>query len=137
MKGVNVNAKKRTGWIIAAVVVLLAVVCAMNAFTVVEAGHTGVVVTFGKVNEGVLQEGLHVKVPFVQQVVKIDWEDPLKAIPAFIAITAMPFTYSISEGIAFGFIFYTLLHVLTGKLDKVTPLMYVLTVLFIMKYIFL
>ena len=74
----------------------------------------------------------------MQQVKDIDWfTDYTEAIPAFIAITTMAFAYSISEGIAFGFIFYTLLHVLTGKLDKVTPLMYVLTVLFIMKYIFL
>lgn len=74
----------------------------------------------------------------MQQVKDIDWfTDYTEAIPAFIAITTMAFAYSISEGIAFGFIFYTLLHVLTGKLDKVTPLMYVLTALFILKYVFL
>ncbi|MBE6095728.1 MAG: NCS2 family permease [Schwartzia succinivorans] len=74
----------------------------------------------------------------MQQVKDIDWfTDYAEAIPAFIAITTMAFAYSISEGIAFGFIFYTLLHVLTGKLDKVTPLMYVLTALFILKYVFL
>ena len=49
-----------------------AVVTAFNAFTVVDAGHTGVVVTMGSVNEGVLQEGIHAKLPFVQNVVKID-----------------------------------------------------------------
>ncbi len=53
-------------------VVLLAVITAMNTFTIVDAGHTGVVVTMGKVKEGVLQEGIHAKVPFVQRVVKID-----------------------------------------------------------------
>ena len=58
--------------IIAAVVVLAIIIIAANCFTIVEAGHTGVIVTLGKVNEGVLQEGLHVKAPFVQQVVKID-----------------------------------------------------------------
>lgn len=52
--------------------VVFALIIALNSFTVVEAGHTGVVVTMGKVNEGVLQEGLHAKVPFVQDVVKID-----------------------------------------------------------------
>jgi regulator of protease activity HflC (stomatin/prohibitin superfamily) len=51
-----------------AVVVLLA----FNSITIVEAGHTGVVTTFGKVNEGVLQEGIHLKEPFAQDVVKID-----------------------------------------------------------------
>ena len=73
----------------------------------------------------------------MQQVVKIDWEDPLKAIPAFIAITAMPFTYSISEGICMGIISYVVLHVLAGQTKKISPLMYVLSVLFILKYIML
>ena len=74
----------------------------------------------------------------MQQVKDIDWfTDYSEAVPAFIAIASMAFTYSISEGIAFGVIFYTLLHLLTGKTSKITPLMYVLTVLFIMKYIFL
>ena len=68
----NVTNKKHTGIIIAGAIALLLVIVALNAFTVVEAGHTGVVVTMGKVNEGVLQEGLHVKIPFIQQVVKID-----------------------------------------------------------------
>jgi len=58
--------------IIAAVIVVLAIIVIANCFTIVDAGHTGVVVTLGKVNEGVLQEGLHFKAPFVQQVVKID-----------------------------------------------------------------
>ena len=63
---------KVKGLVLIAAVILLAVIVAANAFTVVEAGHTGVVVTLGKVNEGVLQEGLHVKIPFIQNVVKID-----------------------------------------------------------------
>ncbi len=58
--------------IIALAVILVLAVVAANCFTIVEAGHTGVVVTLGKVNEGVLQEGIHVKAPFVQKVVKID-----------------------------------------------------------------
>ena len=53
-------------------IVLFAVILLTNCFTIVQAGHTGVVVTLGKVNEGVLQEGLHFKIPFVQQIVKID-----------------------------------------------------------------
>ena len=69
---------------------------------------------------------------------KIDWENALEAIPAFLCILAMPMMYSISEGIALGVISWTLLHLLTGKTKgKVSPLMYVLTVLFVLKYIFL
>ena len=58
----------------------------------------------------------------------------LTAVPAYITIFSMAFMYSISEGICFGVISYTLLHVGTGKSKIVTPLMYILTLLFIMKY---
>ena len=58
--------------IIFAAIALFVVILAASSFTIVNAGHTGVVVTLGKVNEGVLQEGMHFKVPFIQQVVKID-----------------------------------------------------------------
>ena len=58
--------------IITCVIALIALITLINSFTIVEAGHTGVVVTLGKVDEGVLQEGIHAKIPFVQQVVTID-----------------------------------------------------------------
>ena len=58
--------------IIGVVIALVVVVVGINCFTIVKAGHTGVVVTLGKVNENVLQEGIHFKAPFVQQVIMID-----------------------------------------------------------------
>jgi len=71
----------------------------------------------------------------MQQVAKISWtDDVLTAVPAYITIFSMAFMYSISEGICFGVISYTLLHVFSGKGKNVTPLMYILTVLFILKY---
>lgn len=72
-------------------------------------------------------------------VAKIDFDDMTDAIPAFLCIIAMPLAYSISEGISIGVISWTLLCLLTGKAKekKVSVLMYVLTVLFILKYIFL
>ncbi len=74
----------------------------------------------------------------IASVVKIDWENMLEAIPAFLCILSMPLMYSISEGIAMGVISWTILHLCTGKTKgKVSILMYVLTVLFILKYIFL
>lgn len=73
----------------------------------------------------------------MQQVVKIEWENLVEAVPAFIAIFAMPFMYSISEGIAMGVISYVLIHLLAGKARQNTPLMYVLALLFVLKYIFL
>jgi len=74
----------------------------------------------------------------MQQVAKIQWtDDVLTAVPAYITIFSMAFMYSISEGICFGVISYTILHVLSGKGKDVTPLMYILTVLFVLKYMFL
>ncbi len=75
----------------------------------------------------------------VSSVTEISFKDDnlTEAIPAYIAIIAMPLFYSISEGISLGIISYVVLNVCTGKAKKVTPLMYILTVLFILKYIFL
>ncbi len=69
--------------------------------------------------------------------IHFDEENITEAIPAYLAIIAMPLFYSISEGISMGIISYVLLNVIAGKGKKVTPLMYVLAVLFILKYIFL
>ena len=71
----------------------------------------------------------------MQQVTDINWSDVLEAIPGFITIIMMPFMYSISEGIAFGMISYAVLNTLAGQSRKVTPLVYVLAVVFIFKYI--
>jgi len=70
-------------------------------------------------------------------VVKINFEDLTEAIPAFAAIIAMPFMYSISEGISMGVISYTIIKLISGKRKDISPLMYVLAILFIMKYIFI
>lgn len=70
----------------------------------------------------------------MQSVGKIRWNSLLESIPAFICMASMGFMYSISEGICFGIISYTFLHVVGGKGKEVTPLMYVLTVVFILKY---
>lgn len=69
--------------------------------------------------------------------IRFDEDNITEAVPAYLAIIAMPLFYSISEGIAFGIISYVVLNVLAGKGKKVTPLMYVLAVLFVLKYIFL
>ena len=69
---ITVNNFKWKKVVIPIVIVLLVIIIGASAVAVVPAGHTGVVVTMGKVNEGTLQEGLHFKLPFVQQVVVID-----------------------------------------------------------------
>lgn len=73
----------------------------------------------------------------ITAVVEIDFNDLAEAIPAYLCLVAMPLTYSISEGIAVGVISYVVINVCAGKAKKITPLMYVLAVLFVCKYIFL
>ena len=75
----------------------------------------------------------------ITSVTKINLEDYSEAIPSFIAIIAMPFMYSISEGIAMGVISYVVINLVTGKAieKKISALMYVLAVLFILKYVLL
>ena len=72
-------------------------------------------------------------------VTKIDFSDMTEAIPCFIAIIAMPFMYSISEGISMGVISYVVFNLITGKAKekKISVLMYVLAILFVLKYIFI
>ena len=70
----------------------------------------------------------------MQQVTKIDWSDLTEAIPCFCCITMMGFAYSISDGIAFGIISYTVLKLLTGKAKDLNVLLYVLSILFVLKY---
>lgn len=69
----NKEGNVAVGKIIAVVIVIILVVsAALGSFVVIPAGHTGVTVTFGKVSEQVLQEGIHFKVPFAQEIVQID-----------------------------------------------------------------
>ena len=68
---------------------------------------------------------------------KFNEENLTEAIPAYLCILAMPLFYSISEGICIGVISYVILQAATGKAKKVTPLMYILAVLFVLKYVFL
>lgn len=72
-------------------------------------------------------------------ITNINFDDMTEAIPAFICICAMPFTYSISEGIFFGVISYVIINTVTGKSKekKINILMYILAVLFVLRYVFL
>lgn len=70
---INVKTGKSAGKIVAAVIIVLIIlIVLLNSFTAVRAGHSGVVTTFGKVSDTVLSEGLHFKVPFIQQIVLVD-----------------------------------------------------------------
>ena len=74
----------------------------------------------------------------VNAILKVPFDDFTEAFPAYVAMIAMPFTYSISEGIAMGIISYTVINVVTGqyKTKNVSGLIYILAVIFVLKYIF-
>ena len=71
----------------------------------------------------------------IGNVSKVDWSDPEVALPAFLTIAIMPFAYSISDGIGFGFISYTLIKLARGKAKEVPVLLYILSALFVVMYI--
>lgn len=73
----------------------------------------------------------------LSSVLEIDFEDLTESIPAYLCLIAMPLCYSISEGIAIGVISYVVINLLTGKAKKITPLMFILAVLFALKYFFI
>ena len=73
----------------------------------------------------------------IKNVSRIAWDDFSEAIPAFLTILIMPMTFSITEGIAFGFISYTLLKSVQGKFKEVPTLISVFAILFVLRYIFL
>ena len=73
----------------------------------------------------------------LEPVKHITFDDYTESIPAFICLIMMPLAYSISDGILLGMISYVLLNLISGKFSKLTPTMYILATLFMMKYIFL
>ena len=68
---------------------------------------------------------------------EIEWHDPLSAIPAFLTLISIPLTFSIANGLAFGFIVWTLLHIAAGRAKSVHPLVYVLTLLLLGRFAWL
>jgi len=72
----------------------------------------------------------------MQGLTELNWRKYDEAIPAFLTITLMPFTYSIANGIAFGLIAYVLLQVLSGRARAVHPILYVLAILLSLYYAF-
>ncbi len=70
----------------------------------------------------------------ISPIKNIDFEDFTEAIPAFLTIILMPLTYSIAEGIIFGLLSYVFLKIVTGKFKDLSPTMYILAILFILKF---
>lgn len=73
----------------------------------------------------------------LEPITKIPFNDFSESLPAFVCIVMMPLTYSISNGILLGMITYVLMNMMCGNFKKITPTMYILAILFILKYIFI
>ena len=78
-----------------------------------------------------------VGVLMISTVVKLDFSDFTEAVPAFFTIAMMPFTFSIANGVAAGIIFYPIMKIVTGRHKEVNPVMYILAVLFIVRFVLL
>ncbi len=72
-----------------------------------------------------------------ESIARIDWKDFTEAFPAFVTILATPLTFSIATGLSLGLISYTLVKVAAGKLREVSLVLWILTALFILRYIYL
>jgi len=75
-----------------------------------------------------------VGVLMISSIMRIDFDNFEEALPAFLTLVMMPFTYSIANGIAAGFIFYTIVKIVKGKAKEVHPIMYIFAILFILKF---
>lgn len=79
---------------------------------------------------------MFIGISMITNILKIDWNDIMVAIPAFFIIVMMPLSYSITTGIQFGFIFYILVNIANGKAKKVSPMIYIFTALFILDFVY-
>jgi AGZA family xanthine/uracil permease-like MFS transporter len=79
----------------------------------------------------------YVAVLMARGLAEIEWDDLTETAPAVITAITMPFTFSIAHGIAFGFIAYTVLKILSGKLSQLSPIVAIIAVLFVLKFAYL
>ena len=79
---------------------------------------------------------MFIGISMISNILKIDWNDILVAIPSFFIIIMMPLSYSITTGIQFGFIFYILVNLVNGRKNKISPMIYIFTLLFIIDFVY-
>ena len=79
----------------------------------------------------------YVAVLMARGLAEIEWDDLTETAPAVITAITMPFTFSIAHGIAFGFIAYTVLKLLSGKVSELSPMVAIIALLFVFKFAFL
>ncbi len=80
---------------------------------------------------------IFVGVLMLKSIIRIDWNDFSEVLPAFIVMVSMPFTYSIATGIALGFIFYPLTKLFAGRAREVSPAVWVLAIIFVIRFVYL
>jgi MFS transporter len=80
---------------------------------------------------------LYVGAQMLRSAREIDWDDMTEAAPAFLTIVFMPFTYSIADGIAFGFISYAVIKLLCNRIKDVPPMVWIVAVLWALKFWFM
>ncbi|OOF69763.1 NCS2 family permease [Rodentibacter caecimuris] len=78
---------------------------------------------------------VYVGILMASSLIRVQWEDLTEATPAFITAAMMPFTYSITEGIAFGFISYCIMKTCTGRIKEINAPVWVVSLLFAAKFI--
>ncbi len=79
---------------------------------------------------------MFIGISMISNILKIDWNDMMVAIPSFFVIIMMPLSYSITTGIQFGFILYLLVNIVNGKWKNVSPMIYIFTALFIVDFVY-
>ena len=119
--GISEGARTGLSTIVVGILFLLAIVLAPIAGIVPGAATAPALIIVG--------------VLMLKSAAKVEWDDIEIAIPAFLTIAMMPFAYSISDGIGFGFISYTLIKMFRGKFKEVPVLMYVISLIFILMYV--
>jgi adenine/guanine/hypoxanthine permease len=73
----------------------------------------------------------------LKSVLKVAWSDPSESVPAFLALIGIPLTFSIANGLALGFVSYPVVKAAAGRAREVSPLVWVLALLFVVRYIYL
>lgn len=119
--GISEGARTGLSSVVVAILFLLAILLAPIAGIIPSAATAPALIIVG--------------VFMLKNAVKIDWSDFEVALPCFLTIAMMPFAYSISDGIGFGFISFTLIKIFRGKFKEIPILMYILSALFIAMYI--
>jgi len=131
--GVQAGARTGLANVVTAALFLAALFCSPLAHMAGEGVHVGDLTLYPIVAPALILVGSFM----IRSVTRINFTDPPAAFASFVTLITMPFTFSITEGIAFGFIAYAVLMLAAGRGREVHPLLYVCAGLFVFRYAFL